>query len=123
MATVSRFPITLTTDSTLTSNFAMPGQWRFTALEVPPTSDWCITATCAIFVRAAGAADGTYYEGSIVNPAGVGTGGLPWKAGLSNTVSGSVMECPPLQYAEHFKIETTNTSTAAAMFYAIGTPG
>lgn len=108
-------PQATATGVSVTSGFTIPTEFTHFSLYVPPSSGWCVTTTCNIFVQGATSIDGTYYDvGYSQNPA-TATSGFPLcHTANSVAVSGGFVIFEGPQFIPFMRLRFSNTITVAA---------
>lgn len=109
-------------NTSLTSQFLIPGEFAQFAVRVIPTSAWCITATCNVRLLATDSQSGTtFYPVGYSNNPSTSTSGFPlWEIPQSATLSGGVVIAEGLGFAKWGKFQFTKTATAATAFIVYG---
>ena len=106
-----------------TSAFEVPKDYSHFAIVIPAANTWCQSTVCGLAVLTADSLAGPFRKiGYSNNPATVTSDQVFWDSPKSAAVSGSVIICEALMFAQKYaKIQFTNTATATTAFPIIGT--
>ena len=123
MATVKQIAVAnadAASNTSLTSAFAVDGDFSHYFVAIPTTVVWSVTGTGGIGILGSPTETGTFRQVAFSsNPATATTGSADWISG--NDAGNKMIICEALQFVPGWaKIQFTNTATAATEFVIYG---
>ena len=107
-------------DTSLSSAFTVPPEFSHFALVVPPTTAWCVTATCHIQIQGSADSGTTYYDVAYSQNPATATSSCPlWEVVNSHVASGAIVICEALQFVPMARLRFTNTATASTTPFVV----